>query len=190
VSLLMQYEVAEAFEPGGGSSSMPHKRNPAACAIALAAANRMPGLVAAFLSGMVQEHERGLGGWHAEATTIVAGVQATGSALAAVAGAIEQLQVDPVRMRANLAATHGTVLAERAMVLLAAAVGRDRAAAAIAAALERAATDRRPFGEVLAEDADVRAALRPEVLSTLSSPEAYLGSSEHFRRRLVAGADD
>ena len=54
----MQHEVAEVAEPGGGSSAMPHKRNPAASAIALAAANRTPGLVAAFLAGMVQEHER------------------------------------------------------------------------------------------------------------------------------------
>ena len=73
ISLLMQHEVGEASEPGGGSSSMPHKRNPAGCAIVLAAANRLPGLVSAFLSGMVQEHERGLGGWHAESSTIVGG---------------------------------------------------------------------------------------------------------------------
>ena len=49
---------------------MPHKRNPAGCAIALAAATRAPGLVAAFLSGMPQEHERGVGNWHAEAATV------------------------------------------------------------------------------------------------------------------------
>ncbi len=190
LSLLMQFEVAEAFEPGGGSSSMPHKRNPAACAIALAAANRLPGLVAAFLSGMVQEHERGLGGWHAEASTVVAAVQATGSALAALAGAIEQLQVDPARMRMNLTATHGTVFAERAMVLLAPALGRERAAAAIASALERTATEKRPFGEMLAENTAVGAALSADVLSTLTSPEAYLGSAEHFRQRLLAGGDE
>ena len=53
---------------------MPHKRNPAGCATVLAAATRLPGLVSAFLSGMVQEHERGLGGWHAESATIVAAV--------------------------------------------------------------------------------------------------------------------
>ncbi len=61
----MQHEVAEAAEPGGRSSTMPHKRNPAGCAVALAAATRVPGLVSAFLSGMPQEHERGVGGWHA-----------------------------------------------------------------------------------------------------------------------------
>ena len=87
ISLLMQDEVGEVAEPGGGSSTMPHKRNPAACAVVLAAATRLPGLVAAFLTGMVQEHERAVGGWHAEWPTIAAAVQTTGSALAAMADA-------------------------------------------------------------------------------------------------------
>ena len=74
IALLMQYEVGEAAEPGGdgrgGSSTMPHKRNPTACMLAIAAAKRTPGLVADFLSGMVQEHERALGGWQAEWATV------------------------------------------------------------------------------------------------------------------------
>ena len=74
----MQDEVGEVAERGGGSSTMPHKRNPAGCAVALAAATRLPGLVAAFLTGMVQEHERAVGGWHAEWPTIAAAVQTTG----------------------------------------------------------------------------------------------------------------
>ena len=83
ISLLMQDEVGEVAERGGGSSTMPHKRNPAGCAVVLAASTRLPGLVAAFLTGMVQEHERGVGGWHAEWPTLAATVQTTGSALAA-----------------------------------------------------------------------------------------------------------
>ena len=106
VSLLMQAEVAEAAEPGGGSSSMPHKRNPAACAIALAAAARTPGLVASFLFAMVQEHERAAGGWQSEWPTLAAIVQTTGSALGAMTGAIEGLTVDAERMRTNLRAAH------------------------------------------------------------------------------------
>jgi len=107
IALLMQHEVGEAAEPGGGSSAMPGKRNPAGCVIALAAANRTPGLVAAFLAGMVQEHERAAGGWQAEWPAMVEIVGATGSALAAMTGAIEGLTVYPERMRANLAAAPG-----------------------------------------------------------------------------------
>ena len=71
ISLMTQDQIAEAFEPRtpgrGGSSAMPHKRNPTGCQVALSAAIRAPGLAAAILSGLPQEHERGLGGWRAEA---------------------------------------------------------------------------------------------------------------------------
>jgi 3-carboxy-cis,cis-muconate cycloisomerase len=102
VSLLMQFEVGEASEPGGGSSSMPRKRNPAGCARALAAAVRTPGLVAAFLAGMGQEHERAVGGWQAEWPTLAALVQATGAASEAMANVAEGLTVDAERMRRNM----------------------------------------------------------------------------------------
>ena len=187
ISLLMQQEVAEAAEPGGGSSTMPHKRNPAGCAIALAAATRVPGLVAAFLSGMPQEHERGVGGHHAEAATAAAIVQATGAALTAVADVAEGLRVDAARMLEHITAT-SEIFAERAMVLLAPALGRDAAARAIAQALDTSRRDGRRFVEVLASDASVRSAIGADALATLDKPEEYLGSADDFRRRLL-GSD-
>ena len=185
VSLLMQDEVAEAAEPGGSSSSMPQKRNPAGCAIALAAAIRVPGLVAAFLSGLPQEHERAVGGWHAEMPTVAAVVQATGSALAAIVDAIEHLHVDADRMRTNIAATHGTVFAERAMTMLAPIVGRDTAAELIANAVAQARIGSRTFAAALAANPRVTAALEPVDMSDLDKPEAYLGAAEQFRRHLI-----
>jgi 3-carboxy-cis,cis-muconate cycloisomerase len=174
VSLLMQFEIGEAAEPGGGSSTMPHKRNPAGCAIALAAATRVPGLVAAFLSGMPQEHDRGAGGWHAEAPTISAAVQATGAALAAMAGVMEQLHVDPDRMRANMTATRGAIFAERAMMLLSPALGREAAGRAISAALD-----------ALAASDEVKRVLTADTIAGLDTPEMYLGSAENLRMRLL-----
>ncbi|MEO5895510.1 MAG: 3-carboxy-cis,cis-muconate cycloisomerase [Vicinamibacterales bacterium] len=184
ISLLMQHEVAEAHEPGGGSSSMPHKRNPAGCAIVLASANRLPGLVAGFLAGMVQEHERGVGGWQAEASTLADAVQGTGSAVAALADAVEGLRVDPDRMRSNIDATHGAVFAERAMVLLAPALGRERAGRIIADNLARASRQR-GFAQLIADDPQVQAALDAKVLETLGDATAYLGSADYFQRRLL-----
>jgi 3-carboxy-cis,cis-muconate cycloisomerase len=102
IALLMQPEIAEVSEPGGASSAMPHKRNPAGSVVTLAAATPVPGLVAAFLSAMPQEHERAAGGWQSEWPTVAAVMQATGSALGALAETIDGLTVDPVRMRANL----------------------------------------------------------------------------------------
>jgi 3-carboxy-cis,cis-muconate cycloisomerase len=102
VSLLMQHEVGEASEPGGGSSSMPHKRNPAGSARAIAAATRTPGLVAAYLTGLVQEHERAVGGWQAEWPTLAALVQATGASSEAMADVADGLTIDRDRMRRNM----------------------------------------------------------------------------------------
>ena len=180
----MQFEVGEAAEPGGGSSSMPHKRNPAGCATVLAAATRAPGLVSAFLAGMTQEHERGVGGWHAESLTLAALVQGCGSALAAAANLAEGLTVDPDRMRRNLAETRGVVFAERAMGLLSPVLGREPAQRAVAAALERASAGRDTFAGALNANADAAAALGDRA-RTLDDPEQYLGSAEAFRRRLL-----
>jgi 3-carboxy-cis,cis-muconate cycloisomerase len=104
IALLMQREVGEVSEPGGESTAMPNKRNPAGSVVAMAAAARVPGLVAAFLSTMAQEHERAAGGWQSEWPTVADVIQSTGSALAAVAETIPRLRVDPERMLANVAA--------------------------------------------------------------------------------------
>ena len=104
ITLLMQPEIGEASERGGGSSAMPNKRNPAGSVVALAAAARLPGLVASFLASMPQEHERAAGGWQSEWPTVADAIQATGSTLAAVVSALDGLTVDPARMRANLGA--------------------------------------------------------------------------------------
>jgi 3-carboxy-cis,cis-muconate cycloisomerase len=186
VSLLMQPEVGEASERGGGSSSMPHKRNPSACAVVLAAATRMPGLVSAFLTGMVQEHERAVGGWHAEWPTIAAAVQTTGAAAAAAASLLEGLQVDAGRMRANLEATGGVIFAERALNLLAPAIGREAAHALVERAIQESRAKRIPFRDALAAQPDASAALPGPELQEIDRPETYLGEAEAIRRELLS----
>jgi 3-carboxy-cis,cis-muconate cycloisomerase len=188
VSLLMQDEVGEAAEPGGGSSTMPQKRNPAGCAAAIAAATRVPGLVASFLSGMAQEHERGVGGWQAEGPTVVATIQATGAALSAVGDVVEGLSVSADRMRANIAATHGVIFAEKLTMLIVAALGRDEAATLAAHALRQSRDSGRPLREVVASMPEIARVLSPEQIASLDVPESYLGSAEAFRRRLVEAA--
>ena len=188
VSLLMQDEVGEAAEPGGGSSTLPHKRNPAGCAVAIAAAIRVPGLVSAFLSGMLHEHERSVGGWHAEGPTIAATLQATGSALSSVADVIEGLDVDADRMRANIAATHGVVFAEKLTILIVPQLGREKAAALVTQAVRQSRDSGRAFREVVAAIPEIARLLSPDQIASLDAPEAYLGLAETFRTRLVAAA--
>lgn len=106
ISLMGQYEVgelAERAEPGrGGSSVMPHKHNPVACMVALAAAQRAPQRVAALLATMPQEHERALGNWQAELAEWPGLLMSAHGSARAMAQALPGLQVDTRRMRANL----------------------------------------------------------------------------------------
>jgi 3-carboxy-cis,cis-muconate cycloisomerase len=124
LALLSQAEVGEMLEslPAkgvGGSSSMPHKRNPVACLQALAAVARAPGLVATLFSAALGEHERALGGWQAELVTIPELVDVAGSALDALERIAGGLVVNAERMKANLESLHGLVFSERLARLLA-----------------------------------------------------------------------
>ncbi len=111
--LLGQFEVAEVAEPvepgRGGPANMPHKHNPVACMVAIAAAQRAPQRVAALLAAMPQEHERALGAWQAELAEWPALVMSTHGSARALAGALAGLQVDAARMRANLDAMRATL---------------------------------------------------------------------------------
>jgi len=189
----MQPEVGEAREASaegrGGSSTMPHKQNPVGCTLTLAAANRTPGLIANYLSGMVQEHERGAGGWQAEWSTIADVLSATGMAIASMATVADGLIVDAGRMRANIEATQGRIFAERAMILLGDKMGRDVAHKLVEGATRRSVEQGRRLKDVLAEMKEVKEHMSPENLNVLEDPEAYLGSAEAFRQRLMASAE-
>lgn len=183
LSLMMQHEVSEASEPGrtgrGGSSSMPHKHNPVGCVLALAAATRIPASVAAFLYGMVQEHERAAGGWQSEWATLVRVVEDTGLALASMRETAEGLVIDAGRMRANIESTRGVVFAERAVMLLAAKLGREAARQMVEQAVERSVATGGLFRDALGD------VLTAEEIAGLDVPEQYLGAAETFRKRLL-----
>ena len=190
ISLLMQAEIAEVAEQGGdgrgGSSTMPHKTNPIGCALTLASAQRVPGLVASFLSGMVQEHERGVGGWQAEWPTAASIIQATGLAAASMAEVAEGLSINAARMRSNIDATHGVIFAERAAMLLGAKLERDVARKILQDAVKKSTKQKRRLSEVLAEIPEVTNHLDRATLRNLERPEEYLGSAEVFRKALIS----
>ena len=193
VSLLMQSEVAEASEPGGegrgGSSAMPQKRNPIACALALASGNRVPGLVASFLFGMAQEHERGLGGGQAEYATISRTVQDTALALASMKEVAAGLHVDAERMLANIEQTRGMIFAERAMMMLGASLGRDAAHKLLQDAARQAEQSNRKLTDVLAAMPQVTNVISAVEIRSLDDPKAYLGAAEKFRRQLLGSGE-
>jgi 3-carboxy-cis,cis-muconate cycloisomerase len=174
VALLMQAEVGEVAERGGGSSAMPGKRNPAGSVVALAATATVPGMVAGYLGAMAQEHERAAGGWQAEWPMVAGVVQAAGSALAAVADTMGGLTVNGERMRANLAAAGGAAFAEKAAMLLAGRLGRTEAQKKVKEAMAGGSLRDGLAGVLPAEE-----------LAAIDCPEDYLGAAEIFRRRLL-----
>jgi 3-carboxy-cis,cis-muconate cycloisomerase len=86
----------------GASSAMPHKRNPVGCVHALAAAARVPGLMASLYAGAIGEHERALGGWQAELILVPEIAGTLGTSLDFLDTIAASLVVNADRMRENL----------------------------------------------------------------------------------------
>ena len=157
VVLLAQTEVAEVSEGGGpgrgGSSTMPHKRNPVGAIGLVACAQRGPGLVATMFAAMAQEHERGAGTWQAEWETLPALLRLTGSAAALVRELLAGLEVDPEKMRADMDLTGALVMSESVAAALAPALGRADAQDLVERAARESVESGRPFRDVLLESA-------------------------------------
>lgn len=192
ISLHSQTDVAELFEPAGegrgGSSTMPHKRNPVTCSVVLAATARVPGLVATMLSTMPQELQRGLGGWQAEWETLPQIVRLAGGALHHLAEMMPGLQVDAGRMRRNLEATKGLIFAEAVTMALADRMGRMPAHLLVEGACKKALAEDRPLQEILRDEPGLRGHLTPADLESLFDARNYLGSAEEFVERVTTQA--
>ena len=193
VALLMQSEVSEAAEETsegrGGSSTMPHKHNPVACAAVIATNARMPGLSATMLHAMSQEHERGLGLWQAEWDTVPEAFRLTAAALAYSIEIAQGLQVDAARMMANLDSLLGLPLSEAVNAALAPKVGRSTAHDLLRTATERAAAEKRNLADILKQLPQVTAHLSDVEIDRLLDPRAYLGSAQRFISRVLGEAD-
>ncbi len=155
VSLLMQTEVGEVYEGAaegkGGSSTMPHKRNPVTCAAILANAHRMPHLVATVLSAMPQEHERSAGLWHSEWEVLTQIMTLTAGTVERAIELIEGLEVDEKRMLANLELTQGLIYAENVSLALAHKIGKNQAHEWVEKACKTAIAQQKHLKDVLLE---------------------------------------
>ena len=189
LSLMMQSEVAEVAEPSapgrGGSSTLPHKRNPVTCAAVLAAAMRVPGLVGTMLSAMVQEHERALGGWQAEWETLPQIICLTGGALEQMMNLMPSLEINQSRMLANLEATRGLIYSESVSMLFAARLGKSAAHELVEKASQQALRDNKYLKEILLEDTTVLAHFANSDIAKLFDPLSYLGMANEFITRTI-----
>jgi 3-carboxy-cis,cis-muconate cycloisomerase len=172
ITLLAQTEVGEVAEVSGGrSSTMPQKRNPVRSTLAVACARLATAHAGVLLGELAHEHERAVGGWHAEWEALSGALAFAGGSAAAAADAVTGLEVDTERMRANLEASGGLVVAERISFTLAPHLGRSQAHEVVAEAARAPS-----FREALL--ADERTRLSVEELDALLDPTGYLGAAE------------
>lgn len=190
VILLSQTEVAEVSEPSGGgrggSSTLPHKRNPVLSTLTIACARQVQASAQVLQSSMAQEHERAAGAWHAEWEALSEALSLTGGATAAMREALEGLQVHPANMRKNLDATGGLLLAENVTTKAAAKLGRLEAHDLVQAACQRTLDKGSSLKEELLEDAKLREALTEKDIDAALDPAGYLGSAGEFVDRALA----
>ena len=190
IILLSQTEVGEVEEPSdggrGGSSTLPHKRNPILSVTAAASASRVVDLSRTLEAAMIAEHERPAGAWHSEWVTLSDALALTGGAASAVREVTEGLQVRTERMRENLDATGGLLLAENLTTVASERLGRLKAHDLVQAVARRAADGPRSFREELLGDDEIREVLSEEEIDAALDPSGYLGSAGTFVDRALA----
>lgn len=188
-SLLMQTEVAEVSEPvaagRGGSSAMPHKRNPVSCAAILTAVQRMPGLMATLYASQIQQHERALGGWQAEWEVLPELLTLAGGVLTQSEYLIRGMQVDSQKMRADLDITHGLIMAEAVTLALADSLGKQDAHHLVETLCHQALDQKCPLLELLENEPRVSTHFTSNELKTLLDPSRATGSATHFVRQVL-----
>jgi 3-carboxy-cis,cis-muconate cycloisomerase len=178
IALMTQSEVAEVAEPSapgrGGSSAMPQKRNPVGCATVLAAATRVPALVATLLTSMTQEHERGLGGWQVEWETLPEVFLLASGALVQTRQLIAGLRVDARRMQTNLEASRGLIYAESVSTALARKVGHAAAHKLVERACRVAQNNGCELLPIVLEDVDITRHLSAAEIHELFDPDQHI----------------
>ena len=192
ISLMSQTEIGELAEPSapgrGGSSTLPHKRNPVGCGVILAAAIRVPALVSTMLAAMVQEHERGLGGWHAEWETLPEICLLTAGALAHSIQILDGLKIHQAAMTENLNAAHGLMMAECVAMVLAKKIGRAAAHELVERASHQAIDTGKSFREVLLGDAEISKNFSAADINRSLDPKQYTGAAREMIDRVLAAS--
>ena len=179
--LLGQSEVGEVKAgAAGGSSTMPQKANPVGAETLVALARLNAGLLAAMQHGLIHEHERDGAAWSLEWLTLPQMVVAAGASLRLANALAASIEAEPERMRANLDASNGLILAEAAAFALARHMGREEAQALVKAACREAITNDRHLMDVLAEKTDA-----PLDWSALKDPRNALGVADGLIDRII-----
>lgn len=184
ISLMMQTEIAEVFEPSGagkgGSSTMPHKRNPVSCIAILATAQRLPPLASTMLAAMTQDHERATGAWHAEWETLSDIVKLSGGAVLQAVEMTNGLEVNAAQMLKNMDCTEGLIFAENVSLALSPKIGKAAAHHVVEEACKTCVSTKKHLKTVLKADKITLENLSPKELNACFDPKNSLGLCATF----------
>ncbi|MNM66989.1 3-carboxy-cis,cis-muconate cycloisomerase [compost metagenome] len=190
ISIMASTEFGEVSEPfvrhRGASSTMPQKRNPVSCELILAAAKMVRQHAGLMLDAMVHDFERATGPWHLEWAAVPESFGLTSGALAQATFMLEGLEVHDERMRSNLGASRGLIVAEAVMMALAPITGRQTAHDLVYAGCRRAIEADQSLFEVLSKMQEVAVPLGLERLRKLADPTHYLGAAPEMVDRVLA----
>ncbi|HEY4324047.1 MAG TPA: 3-carboxy-cis,cis-muconate cycloisomerase [Mucilaginibacter sp.] len=188
VSLLMQTEVAEVLEPfvtgKGGSSAMPHKRNPVSSIVCITIAQRVPPLVSSLMIGMVQDHERATGAWHAEWEAMATIIKLTAGSVKQAVMLTDGLEVDAERMRNNLELTNGLIFAESVSQALSGTMSKTAAHELVEQWCLRAKEDGRHLKEIIMEDSVIKESVKGKI-DHIFNPLNSMGMCNEFIDRIL-----
>jgi 3-carboxy-cis,cis-muconate cycloisomerase len=185
-------EISEAAEEGrGGSSAMPHKRNPVAPTMIVAACSRVPGLLATMSASLMQEHERSVGRWHAEWSPLPEIVCLTGGAIKHAGELFSHLDVNVTRMRENIDVTRGLVFAESIAIAIGKEIGKSEAEELVKLACQRAREKDCHLHKILSQDPTLSRVLDQATLEQIFRPENALGiANQLIERVLMQGTEN
>jgi 3-carboxy-cis,cis-muconate cycloisomerase len=193
IILLAQTEIGEVSEPHvagrGGSSTMPQKRNPIASEYIVAAARGVQAMVPLVQNAMAGDQERATGPWQAEPLAVPQSFVLTHGAVLHARTIAEGMVVDAARMRKNLDATGGLIMAEAVMMGLATELGRGEAHHVVQHACDAALKEGIGLADALAREEKVSARLDRAAIERMTDPANYLGSTQAFIDRTLAEVD-
>ena len=179
---LQQVEFGELAEPHHhgkvGSSTMPHKRNPAVVELAIGLSRLIRAQQVAITDAAFQEHERYSALLRIELAAVPEMMIYSGALLSKMRTVLEKLEVYPKRMRSNLDMLGGLLLSEKVMLALGEKIGKQTAHEVVYEIAMDSFEKEIPFKDALNADERVSNHLNSQEIGSLLDPVSYIGESE------------